>query len=147
MMLNYLKNWMNKTKKVHKSQQYNVQWWQYAIIIFGCWIPVYISFFPGILSYDGPYEIYCKVDPIQPFFHVFILKSFYNIGVLFNSATIGIALYSLVQMIIMSSIFGYCTKFIEERICHKKLTIFVMIFFALFQKKSVDKSKTVWYSN
>ena len=108
----------------------------YFLIIFVCWIPAILAFYPSILSYDGPWQILRftrgQMDAGYSFPSTFLLTGFYKIGFYLNNVTIGMFLYTIFQSIVMASIFSYTVKFVKEKINNKIYTYIVLAFYAIF---------------
>lgn len=103
------------------------------IIIIICWIPYIISFFPAILSPDPSYQIkqffgiktkyldytiqYDNPSTItnhHPVLHTAILGGCVKLGhTLFDSTNIGLFLYSLIQIAILSSVLAFTIKYMN----------------------------------
>ena len=79
------------------------------LIIFICWLPYFLAYFPGILSNDSVWQMdqILGIRPLSnhhPFTHTMIIKLFYSIGyAIFGTANAGIATYTLFQMTTMAS--------------------------------------------
>lgn len=108
----------------------------FAFIVI-CWIPAFVAFCPGMFNYDGPTQVktfltdYMGTD--NPIIHTLIISGFYVLGSkCFGDSTIGMLLYTIFQMLVMAAIFSYSIKFINKEYKNKYLTIFSIIFFALF---------------
>lgn len=77
-----------------------------------CWLPVFLAYYPGICSYDfsiqtGQMISHAYTDH-HPFMHTLIIQLFWSIGLsLFHSGTIGVALYTIAQMLLLSGSFVY----------------------------------------
>ena len=116
-----------------------------SFTIFIMWIPVFMSFYPGIFSYDAyrqiPHFQGKNIGTFQPLFHTLILEFFLFIGNKLSGFELGMILYSFFQMIIMSLIFGYTIENINIRIKNKKTRIIIfiilMMFYSIFPLNSV----------
>lgn len=139
-----------------------------SLLFFICWLPYLLVFFPGVSNWDVASEIaqffHIKQDFIlslsgveesgiyitnmHPFFDTVVFGSFIKIGtILFGSAAIGQAIYSIVQMILMSVLYSNLIVFIEK-ITRKDMRILV-IFIAvcpLFAMYSISMLKDTLFS-
>ena len=102
------------------------------LIIFICWIPVFLAFYPGAFVYDAQDEYVQVASRIftthHPLTHVLLLGGFVCLGnKLFASYNIGIAMYTLFQMAVLSGVFSYTVLYIKDKI-EKQKFIFVIIF-------------------
>ena len=95
-------------------------WLIRSIIIFVCYLPVFLAVYPGFFVYDAQDE-YMQVvtrnfTTHHPLVHVLLLGGiihlFYKLTGAYN---VGIACYTLFQMLVMSGIFGWCIEQLKER--------------------------------
>lgn len=106
------------------------------LIIFGCWIPVFLAFYPGAFVYDAQDE-YVQVATRQfsthhPLCHVLMLGGFVCLGnKLAGSYNIGIAAYTLVQMVVLSGVFAYTVSYLKTYLS-KKVCMGITFFYGLF---------------
>ncbi len=106
------------------------------LVIFLCWIPVFLAFYPGAFVYDAQDE-YVQVairefSTHHPLSHVLMLGGFVCLGnKLFASFNIGIAMYTLVQMAILSGVFAYTICWLRTHLS-KRLCAGITLFYGLF---------------
>ncbi len=107
------------------------------LFIFVCWIPVFLAFYPGAFVYDACDE-YVQVatrtfTTHHPLAHVLLLGGFVCAGnKFFNSYNIGIALYTVFQMILLSGVFSYTISYIKEKTSNKYMIGGALFFYGLF---------------
>lgn len=120
------------------------------IIILICWLPYIISFYPVILSPDPSYQIMqffhidnkystysILLDPSviitnhHPVIHTLLLGSMVKIGTLLGSVNIGLFLYSIIQILILSSTLSYTIVFLKNIKIPKKYLLLCLIIYAL----------------
>ncbi len=120
------------------------------IIILICWFPYIISFYPAILSPDPSYQIMqffhidnkystysILLDPSviitnhHPVIHTLLLGSMVKIGTLLGSVNIGLFLYSIIQILILSSTLSYTIVFLKNIKIPKKYLLLCLIIYAL----------------
>lgn len=118
------------------------------ILIF--WIPYIISFYPAILSPDPSFQIkqyfnipnkyssyVVMIDPNilitnhHPVIHTLLLGSCVKIGTLINNTNIGLFIYSLIQIMILSSVLAYTIKFMNEIKIRKEYLLLTLIIYSL----------------
>ncbi|MBO6195001.1 MAG: hypothetical protein J6O56_01495 [Bacilli bacterium] len=107
-----------------------------------------IKFYPGNLTYDSYNEL-MQTKGIIPLMnnhsilHTSILMLFVKFGLLFKSVNLGVFLYSLFQIIIVSLVFSYILYFMAKQ---KVPMIFriISIFFFAFHPINVFYSISVW---
>ena len=106
-------------------------------MIFVCWLPFFFAYFPGICSYDfsiqmGQVESGAYSDH-HPFMHTLLIQLFWNLGRrIFSSGTIGIALYTIFQMLFLLSAFVYSLHILNKCGTHKYWLFGLTAFYALF---------------
>lgn len=90
------------------------------LILLFCWIPVFLAFFPGAFVYDAQDE-YIQVLTRQfsthhPLVHVLFMGGLVHVGYkLFHSHNAGIALYTLIQMAILSGVLSYSLLLVRKK--------------------------------
>ncbi len=106
-------------------------------MIFLMWIPVFLALYPGAFVYDAQEE-YIEVisrafTTHHPLLHVLALGGLvHGAEYIGKHPNAGIALYVIIQMIIMSGILAYSIKKLESFGLKKAYLIFVMAFYGLF---------------
>lgn len=108
------------------------------ILILVCWLPYFLAFFPGILSYDSIEQLRMVIEGFKsisdhhPVLHTLFIALFYNIGHgITNSVMVGASLCSLAQMILMASIYSSFLVFLHNRKVNDKILFFVFLFYAI----------------
>lgn len=108
------------------------------LVISLCWIPYFLNFFPGLLTSDSIDELstiinhFSKVSDHHPVIHMLFVAGPYSIGYkIFNNITMGVAFASIVQMIIMASIFSTLIVFLNKRNVNKKILLIVLLYYAI----------------
>ena len=108
----------------------------YFLIIFVCWIPTVLAFYPANIAYDGGYQIGNYFFENKMLHHpVLITKlytTFYVIGIQIGSPARGMFLFSLFQMTFMAFSFSNTVIFIEEQTNKKWVRNISILFYALF---------------
>ena len=135
-------NWLEQIWKMQENGKVSAKvtaraFWVYWGIIFLCWIPVFLAFYPGAFVYDA-YDEYIQVvadtyTTHHPLAHVLLLGKLVCVGKeVFGSYNTGIALYTLFQMMLLSAVFSYTVCYIKERTKSKHITIGTLLFYGLF---------------
>lgn len=107
------------------------------LIIFLLWIPVFMAFYPGAFVYDANDE-YIEVISRQftvhhPLIHVLLLGGMVHLGEYIGlGANAGIAMYTLIQMAIMSWVFAYVVICLQRYSVRKKSLLGIILFIGLF---------------
>lgn len=104
------------------------------LFIFITWIPAFLAMYPGNLSYDGVPQLLQTIghqglSAHHPVLHTLYLTYSIKIGKsIFGSYDIGLAIYSLTQMLLLSSSLAYMVyKLIKERV-NKIIVVLAIIF-------------------
>ena len=106
------------------------------LIIFLCWIPVFLAFYPGAFVYDAQDE-YVQVAMREftthhPLVHVLLLGGSVCFGNKFlGSYNVGIALYTIFQMLVLSGVFAYTVSWLKKYLS-KGMCIGITLFYGLF---------------
>ena len=114
-------------------------------ICFLCWLPYYLYEFPGIMTADSIVQYYeiIGIEPVSnhhPILHTLIIALFYKLGMIFSTdPLVGIALYTVFQMIFLS----YCCGELIWRIERDINKLLALLFFALVPFNAVF-AVTVW---
>ncbi|MDD3223915.1 MAG: DUF6020 family protein [Clostridium sp.] len=124
------------------------------VIIFICYLPTLLATYPGLFTYDVSNQLSQyftgEITRFHPPLHTLYLGICFSIGKnLFNSNNIGMLIYSLSQMLIMSATFSYCCYFLAKDKIPIILQVISILFFALFpvnQIFSVTTTKDVLFS-
>lgn len=123
------------------------------VVILLCWIPVWLAYFPGILAYDAHTQLaqYTnhKISTFQPPVHTLLLALFYEIGIWFQDLNIGVALYSVVQMICVSFSFAAVVFVIWKKTASRFWYFAALIYFSLFIPHAIlaiSTTKDIYFS-
>ena len=108
--------------------------WLMMVMLFVCWLPCYLSIFPGNFSYDSGIEYnQCAYgyNNAMPFLHSFLLvnvllKSMAVTG----SATLGIAFLTIGQMLLLSGLFAAILRHFYKAGINKVLLVIMLGYYA-----------------
>lgn len=106
-----------------------------ALLIFICWLPYFVIFWPGTMSSDALGEIRQQLgmSPLtnhHPVIHQLFIKLCLILAG--NSAEKGTAVYSVFQMLLLSGAFGAAEIFIRNRTVTRWPAFLTFCFFAFF---------------
>lgn len=124
------------TPKLIKDKN-NKQWLVYAGLIFLCYLPLFLLFFPGIVSVDSAVQLRQAIGEGEwsnwhPVLHTLFLSAPVMLGFsLFGDLTAGIALATLLQMVIVCLIFGYVGHWAIKKTGRRWIGYALIAFFAL----------------
>lgn len=117
-------------------------------IILIAWIPYFLNYYPGVITADSMGQI-CQSLGINgltnhhPVFHTLLISIPMNIGKLIENYNIGIAIYSLGQMIITSGIFAFTIYYMAKRKIDIRFRILTILFYAFYPINALY-SITMW---
>ena len=122
-------------KNIKKTSE-AVVFWRYFTVIFALWLPVFLAYYPGIFAYDVytqiPQVIQGSYDSFHPLLHTLFMGFFYILGGTMGSHSIGIALYTIFQMLILALILSYALLYLYRIHCSKRIRIIILLFFSIF---------------
>jgi len=106
-----------------------------VLIIFLCFSPCLLAFYPGSFTYDTIIQSAFFLDPIHaevnPFIHNILVYIVLIISKKLNSEFIGVLLYTLAQMFIIALIASYSINVLDKLKINSRLKLFVFLFFCL----------------
>lgn len=103
-------------------------------VIFAAWIPVFLAYYPGILGYDVGVQMAQQAGSYtthHPLIHTFFLKLCFAAGEQLGSDTVGMAFYSVIQMLILSGVLAQALQFLCRLQVHKAAVVACWMFFCL----------------
>lgn len=109
-----------------------------AIIIFILYMPYVLSQYPGKISTDSVSEISIalfsmdKMVNHHPIAHIAIVSIFMNIGRMLNNYNLGIAFYSLFQMMLTAGSFSFVLYYMAKRNVNFYIRLLCFLIFALY---------------
>lgn len=156
------KNSTNKFLKVFDNHPFLISF----IVIIAGWLIYIIAFYPCIMSPDPSFQIlqYFGIDNKystyvnlidenviltnhHPVVHTLLIGSCLKIGLsLFNSTNIGLFIYSIIQIIILSSTLSYTIKFMKElnlNIKYRLVSLIIYSFVPVFPFYAMSPVKDV----
>lgn len=107
------------------------------IAIFVCWIPAFLAYYPAIMSYDFHRQSgeairgYIWFNSHHPLIHTFLIRVFLLLGEAAGSYETGMAVFSLLQMLILSCVFAYSCQMILRLTKRRWPAIAAICLFAL----------------
>ena len=106
------------------------------IVVLGCWIPVWLTFYPGTFRYDAATQFYSYMDGMlgtqHPLAHTLMMSWLMDVGGDADTVTGGLALYSVIQMALMAGAAGYACAWLAKNRAHIVLRIALVLLYALF---------------
>lgn len=119
-------------KQCHPKKTFWLVWG----VLFLCWIPAWLAYYPGICSYDitiqmgqvagGTYNTH------HPLAHTLLFGAFWNLGRLVGNVNFGVGLYSLLQMLMLAAAFAAVSAMLAKWKAAGWQLILLTIYEALF---------------
>ncbi|MBQ7919511.1 MAG: hypothetical protein IJ324_06195 [Lachnospiraceae bacterium] len=115
---------------------------KYWVGIFVCYIPVFLAYWPVNFVYDAKYQLSEVVNNAykihHPLLHTWLMGATYNLGAeLFDSVSVGISFYTIIQMLICSAAFAYSMWYLYQKNIPKVFRVIVFLFYAVFPMNSL----------
>lgn len=114
-----------------------------AVVIFLCLIPVWLAYYPIVMSYDfhrqvnEAYKGFAWFYPYQPIAHTWVIWVFLQLGKAFGSYQTGFACMAVFQMMLYALTAAYGAAVIYRLTGRKWPVVAAVLFFALFPINSV----------
>ncbi|MFI3237193.1 MAG: DUF6020 family protein [Lachnospiraceae bacterium] len=108
----------------------------YFVTIFVSYIPMFLAYYPILLQYDGVDQLrQCALDWFtkwHPLAHTLLLDTFYSFGLSIGNLSLGMAIYSILQMATLSFAFAYCLFILYQNGIPRLCRFVILCFFAIF---------------
>lgn len=101
--------------------EFNLRIWMIrSVIIFLCWFPYLLAFYPGNMSVDSNWSIQqilgnSPLNNTHPILYTLTVGIFVRLGMWIKDLEFGIALYSVAQMAILSIVLGGITEWFKKK--------------------------------
>lgn len=111
--------------------------------IFLCLIPVWLAYYPIIMSYDfhrqvnEAYKGLVWFYPLQPIAHTWVIWVFLQLGAALGSYQTGMACMAVFQMLLYALVMGYAIAMTWRMSAKKWLVVLTGVFFAVFPYNTV----------
>lgn len=140
----FLRGRKQKSVGAEKRQKQRLAWqvWIfYAAVIFFCWLPVFLAYYPSVFAYDAEGQLYQVIahdySTHHPLLHTLFLGAFFRLGGMLGSYSAGMAIHSVVQMLLMATTFGWALSYLYQRRMARWVRILLLLFYAFFPANSV----------
>ena len=106
-------------------------------IIMLVWLPYFLKYCPAIITPDSLDQIYQTqginvLSNHHPVFHTFIIAIALNIGKLIGNYNVGVAIFTVFQMLVLSAIFAFTLYTMSKKNINNGIKIGTFIFFAFY---------------
>ena len=116
-------------------------WLFYGLLIFLCWLPVFLAYYPSVFAYDAEGQLYQVLagdySTHHPLLHTLFLGAFFRLGIALGSCSVGMVVHSVVQMALMAGAFGWALSFLYQRRISVWVRVLLFLYFALFPANPV----------
>lgn len=116
-------------------------WLFYSLLIFLCWMPVFLAYYPSVFAYDAEGQLYQVLagdySTHHPLLHTLFLGAFFRLGIALGSCSAGMAVHSVVQMALMAGTFGWALSFLYQRRVPGWGRVLLFLFFSFFPANPV----------
>ena len=136
-----------------REKKFSIRFWAVkSAVMFLCWFPYLLIFYPGNLSVDSYWSLQqilgnSPLNNAHPILYTGFVGIFVKLGMLIKDIEFGIALYSAAQMLILSVVFGGLIEWFRKRGAGLILQVLATCFFALnplIAMYSVTMSAEAW---
>lgn len=106
--------------------------WLSFLVIFVCWLPVFLAYYPAIMSYDFHRQCgeavqgFYAFNSYQPLAHTFLIWVALQLGKVIGSYELGMAVLSIFQMLLLDLAMAYCC-FLVARLTKRKWPVIVTV--------------------
>ena len=111
------------------------------IVIVICYLPYIIAYYPVIKEVMGIHTRYMDsvvllnpnvyITNFNPIIHTLLIGGLFKVGYLIGNVNFGMFLYSIVQLIIVISVFAYSIYYLNKIKVNKKLILIILGIYAL----------------
>jgi len=139
------------------------------IFIFICYLPYIVAFYPVIINYDAANQIKevmgihtrymdsvillnpsITITNFNPIIHTFLIGGLFKFGYSIGNVNFGMFLYSIIQVLIVISIFAYSIYYLNKEKVNKVLIFITLLIYSLvplFAFYSITAVKDVIFSS
>lgn len=116
-------------------------WLFYGTVIFLCWLPVFLAYYPSVFAYDAEGQLYQVIakdySTHHPLLHTLFLGAFFKLGGALGSYQTGMAVHSVVQMLLMAMAFAGALVWLYEERTPRWIRLMLLLFYGLFPANSI----------
>lgn len=157
-LIDFIDNY--KYKKIIKNEQIRkyfknskINYLLLMLLFIVCLLPTFLAFYPGVFTTDAYVQVRYVLDGAMsahhPILHTLILYFFYNFGRVISNVNLGIALYTVSQIIALALAFTYTVYIMKKNKINEYFILFTVIIFALSPLNGIIASfitKDVYFS-
>ena len=150
-VINYLKANNKKHAKISEyiDKHHKLFFVANIVLILMCYLPFFLRFFPGIITADSIVEIEQAIGASElqahhPLIHIFFIEFCLTFGnAIFHDINAGIAIYSILQMIIMAVVFSIILEYFRRKNVPVLVRFIALLFFMIYIPNCMF-SVTMW---
>lgn len=136
------KDQRDTARSIRSKRPVRQVWLFSTAVILLCWLPVFLAYYPSVFAYDAEGQLYQVLahdySTHHPLLHTLFLGVFFRLGdILPGSYPAGMALHSIMQMLLMAAVFGYALARLAAKRIPAALWTILLLFYALFPTNSV----------
>lgn len=127
--------------------------WAFFVVIFVCWLPLLLAYFPAMLNYDFPGEYGQHLDQsyytLHPLLHSALMNGVITLGEAIHSRTFGLLLMSLLQMSLFAASLTMSCVFVQRRGAPRIVVLLLTALYALhpiFSVMALSMTKDVLFA-
>lgn len=120
-------------KKWTSGKTFLISW----AVIFVAWIPLLLAFYPAIMSYDFHRQSQEAVmgtgwlNEHHPLAHTLLIRFFFSVGRKIGSYEVGMAIFSILQMLGLSVVMAYACAMVGRLAKKKRPVVVTVVNFAI----------------
>ncbi len=127
----------NKTQGSDKSAFAVCDFFLRMLVIILCYLPVFLAVYPGFFVYDAQTEIVQimtrNFTTQHPIFHVLFMGGIVQLfAKISGSYNVGIACYTVIQMVILSGVFSFVIGLLQKEGLKKIPRVLLTLYYGLF---------------
>ncbi len=131
-----LTEYINKVVGERQWKRFQIPHWVSVLVLLLLWVPIWLSIFPGAFNYDANEEwrqvVAGAITSHHPVLHVLmsggLVEGFH---ILTGSYNVGIAIYTILQMVLLANAFAVVLTFLGECEVPAPFQIFALVFWAV----------------
>lgn len=140
---------LSTSEKKHRA----IPGWAFFAVIFICWLPLLLAYFPAMLNYDFPGEYTQHLNQcyntLHPLLHSLLSNGIITLGEMLHSRTFGLLLMSLLRMTAFAASLAFSCVFVQRRGAPRIVVLLLTALYALhpiFSVMSLSMTKDTLFA-
>lgn len=117
----------------------------YFLLVWGIlmlsYLPIFLCQWPGNFVFDAKYQLsevcYDSYSTHHPLLHTLLMGEAYKLGLRLGNPSVGYQLYTLLQMLVLTSAFAYLLLYLYKKSAPRCIRIGTLLWFIFFPMHSV----------